>query len=208
MTKAQHRRRSLADMLRLAAVACMLAFPTSAFAEEASPQLPERQAGQKATQDRSAAAAQPRAFEPGLLDALGRWFSNSAANVNAGLKGTQETLTDLGGRAGDAAKGAASAATGAAKDAAEAAVGAAGDVAKFSATRVVTGRERCERAANGAPDCLTAANNVCRTNGFTTGRSLDIQSAQKCPARLWLSGRLPADGECAVETFVTRAACQ
>jgi hypothetical protein len=39
-------------------------------------------------------------------------------------------------------------------------------------------------------------------------RSLDTQSAQKCPARVWLSGRLPAENECPLETFVTRAVCQ
>jgi hypothetical protein len=175
----------------------------AAIAQQASPQTPGQSPAPPPVQSDDAAAS-PQPFQPGFLDALGRWFTSSAANVNAGLKGTQDTLTDLGGRAGDAAK----AASGAAKGAADVAVGAATDVARLPGTRVLTGRERCELAPNGAPDCRTAANNVCRGGGFGSGRSLDIQSAQKCPARLWLSGRLPAEGECAVETFVTRAVCQ
>jgi hypothetical protein len=78
----------------------------------------------------------------------------------------------------------------------------------LSSQHIVTGRERCAAAANGAPDCRSAADAACRAKGFASGKSLDTQSAQKCPARVWLSGRLPADGDCQLETFVTRSVCQ
>ena len=73
---------------------------------------------------------------------------------------------------------------------------------------MVTGRARCETAPNGAPDCIAAATSVCRGKGFQTGKSLDTQSEQKCPARVLLSGRAPNHAECPTEIFVTRAMCQ
>ena len=127
-----------------------------------------------------------RADSPGFLDAFNRWLDESAANFKSGMKGTQDTLSD-------AAKGV--------KDATDA-------IAKFPSARVVAGRELCQNAPNGSPDCRAAAETICLAKGFGSGKSLDTQSAQKCPARLWLSGRLPAEGECAVETHVVRAVCQ
>ena len=127
-----------------------------------------------------------RADSPGFLDAFNRWLDESAADFKSGMKGTQDTLSD-------AAKGV--------KDATDA-------IAKFPSARVVAGRELCQNAPNGSPDCRAAAETICLAKGFGSGKSLDTQSAQKCPARLWLSGRLPAEGECAVETHVVRAVCQ
>jgi hypothetical protein len=92
-----HRRRSAmralgAALLLLAASAPVLSQP-AAPAPEAQPVPPQQ----------AAPSGETTPFAPGFLDALGRWFSQSAEGVNAGLKGTQETLTSLGGQAGDAA---------------------------------------------------------------------------------------------------------
>jgi hypothetical protein len=155
-------------------------------------------------------AQPPRAnYQPGFIDAFGRFIGDSASKlnsrVNSQLKSTNETLGNLGsqttGAAKDAAEGAAQAAVGTAKQAAGAIIG-------LPSQHIVTGRERCAAAANGAPDCRTAADAACRAKGFAAGKSLDTQSAEKCPARVWLSGRLPADGDCQLETFVTRSVCQ
>ena len=73
---------------------------------------------------------------------------------------------------------------------------------------IVNGRARCEVAANGAPDCAAAAATVCRGKNFQTGKSVATQTEEKCSARVLLSGRSPAAGECKVETYVTRAVCQ
>ena len=44
--------------------------------------------------------------------------------------------------------------------------------------------------------------------GFNTGQPLDIRTAEKCTASLWVSGQNPATADCPVETVVLRAACQ
>ncbi len=63
-------------------------------------------------------------------------------------------------------------------------------------------------AGNGAPDCQTAATNACHAKGFSTGQPLDIRTAEKCTASLWVSGQNPGSTDCPVETVVLRAACQ
>jgi hypothetical protein len=73
---------------------------------------------------------------------------------------------------------------------------------------MVTGRARCIAAANGAPDCLAATEALCKSKGFTAGNSLDIQSAQRCKAHVWLSGRAAEPTDCTTESFVTRAVCR
>jgi len=185
-----------------AAAASVLLFSLAAMAQPS--QVPAQAA--------PAVPGTSRAAEPGLIQSIGRWFEDSFARLKAGVQGTSGTLGDLGDRAGGAAKGAAAAAKDAAKDAAkgaaEAAKGAADALARLPGARIVDGRERCAVAPNGAPDCRTAAETVCRGKGFGSGTSLDIQSAQKCPARIWLSGRTPDPTECDVESFVTRAVCQ
>jgi hypothetical protein len=142
---------------------------------------------------------------PGFIDAFGRFIGESAAKLNSQLnsqiKSTNETLGNLGSQTTDAARDVAKGAVGTATDAAGALVG-------LPNARIVTGRERCAAAANGAPDCRAAADATCRSKGFGSGKSLDTESAQKCPARVWLSGRFPAEGDCQLETFVTRAVCQ
>ncbi len=144
------------------------------------------------------------AYQPGMLDSVGRWFKQSYDRLGSNAQGARDTLGGLGERASGAAKeaaGAARQATAAAKDAADA-------VARLPSARVVEARARCTIAANGAPDCRQAAASVCQAKGFGSGSSLDIQSAQKCPARVWLSGRPPEPGDCEVQSFVTRAVCQ
>lgn len=138
---------------------------------------------------------------PGFIDAFGRFIDDSAAKLNSQLKSTNETLGNIGSQTGGAAKDAAIGAVGTARD-------AAGTIVGLPSARMVSGRERCGTAPNGAPDCRAAADAACRAKGFGAGRSLDTQSVQKCPARVWLSGHLPAPDECPHETFVTRAVCQ
>jgi hypothetical protein len=146
------------------------------------------------------AGAPDAGYQPGFIDAFGRFIGESAAKLDSQIKSTNEALSHLGSQTTDAAKGVAKDAVGVAKDAA-ALIG-------LPNARIFTGRERCAAAANGAPDCRAAANTACRNKGFATGKSLDTQSTQSCPARVWLSGRPPQDGDCRLETFLTRAVCQ
>jgi hypothetical protein len=137
-----------------------------------------------------AAVAPGKSFQPGFIDAFGRLLEQGAAKFKSDMQGAQENFDKLGKEARDAAK-----------DATSGFVGLPG-------ARVVSGRELCATAQNGAPDCVAAAAAVCRGKGFQTGKSLDTQSEQKCPARLLLSGRPPNDTDCATEIYVTRAMCQ
>jgi hypothetical protein len=73
---------------------------------------------------------------------------------------------------------------------------------------VVAGREFCPPAANGAPNCEVASAALCRAKGFKGGRSIDMQTEQRCPAEVWAAGRQPAESECVLESYVTRAICQ
>ena len=134
-------------------------------------------------------AEQPQpspAVQPWLLDALGRWFGDSKTRLDEQFKSTAD----------------------AAKSAADAAGQATGAILGLPGTRIVIGRERCAIAPNGAPDCAPAANALCRSKGLGAGRGLDINSAEKCPTWVWLSGRTPPEGACVTETFVLRALCQ
>lgn len=74
--------------------------------------------------------------------------------------------------------------------------------------QMVTGRSSCPFAANGAPDCKTGADLLCKTKGFTSGRSLDMDSSHNCSKEALLAGARSIKDICRTETFVTRAMCQ
>ncbi|MBX9774373.1 MAG: hypothetical protein K2Y71_08145 [Xanthobacteraceae bacterium] len=133
-----------------------------------------------------AAAEPPPSYRPGFIDALGRFLGGSKEAIDSQVRGTQETLGTIGSQARDAA----------------------GNVIAIPSARVITGRQLCPAASNGAPDCQQGADALCRAKGFQGGRNLDVTSAQRCPARVYLEARPPKEGECRTETYVTRAVCQ
>src|SRR3569623_1316590 len=121
---------------------------------------------------------------PGLVEECGKFLKDSASHLSSSWKGSQKTLEDLYAKTKDATE---------------------------SLTRVqsvITGRAACPMTANGAPDCVAAAEQMCKGKGFKTGKSLDIETAEKCSAKVYLYGRTGAPGECRTENFVTRAICQ
>lgn len=132
-------------------------------------------------------------------------------NAAATQRTMNERAAEFGKGAAEAGKGAAEFGKGAAeagKNAAEATKSAMEQVAKLPTARVVQGRERCELAANGAPDCQAAADALCKRQGFNSGKSMDFTSAEQCPTRVWMSGRQSQPGECTTLTFISRAMCQ
>ena len=135
------------------------------------------------------------ASQPGFFDAVGRWFDQGADNFRKFNEKAQENSRALTENAADARRKAANAT----KDAID-------SVSRLPNTRVVKGNERCELAANGAPDCQAAAEALCRKQGFQTGKSLEFTSAEQCPTRMLLSGRQSV--ECTTVTFISRAMCQ
>jgi hypothetical protein len=156
-------------------------------------------AGLAAAQD-AAKPAPPQAPPPqqqGFFGTLGRWWNQAADNFNAGVTGARDKFKDLGQEAGVAAR----ATVDNAKNAADA-------VARLPAARVVRGHEKCKNAPNGAPDCVAATVALCKSKGFENGgSSLDMTTADVCPAPVYLSGRNTGEG-CHTETFVSRALCQ
>jgi len=183
--------RSFAAIARAVLAAGALCLVTSAPAQEVRPpgEIPNQQPGEPAANP-SAAPAPDSVFRPGFVDTIGHWLNEGTTRFKSDLQGAQATFDQLGKETRDAAK-----------DATDAVVG-------LPNARIVTARERCAVAQNGAPDCQAAAAAACRDKGFQTGKSLDTQSEHKCPAQVLLKGRAPNDAECPTEVFVTRAVCQ
>ena len=182
----------------LAAVAGVLLLLTpAALAQEAVPLAPP-----------SAPAAQPApAPKPGLFEAIGRWFDEGAAEFQTHLRGAKQRIDSLGIDAAETNREIGDRAAGVGKGAVEVTKAAVGAVVRLPTTRVMKGHERCAAAPNGAPDCIAAANALCRKHGFSSGKSVDFTSAEECPVQVHLAGR-QAGAECYTVTFISRAMCQ
>jgi len=132
----------------------------------------------------------------GFISAVSRWFEEQTANVNSTFRDARKKVEGFSSAAGDAARTTVEGA----RDAADA-------VARIPVARAVSGHEKCQPAPNGAPDCVAAATTMCKAKGFGSGKSVDMTTAQVCPAKVYLSGRSTGP-ECTTETFVSRALCQ
>jgi hypothetical protein len=133
--------------------------------------------------------AEPPVARPGIFDAIERWFEDSKTQIDNQIKGTQQAIE------------------GAAKDAAKA--GQAGSaILGLPGSKVAQGRVRCVVAPNGAPDCVEASHALCRSKGYGPGKSLEVNTVNKCPAWVWLSGQPAPEGTCTTETYVLQATCQ
>lgn len=149
------------------------------MAQEPAPQDAQKQSGGAAN----------------VLGTVGKWLDDSFSTIGSTFKGAGGQVQNFGREAGVAAQSAGTAA----KDAADA-------MWKLPTARMVSGHEKCVLAPNGAPDCVAAANAVCKSKGFTSGKSMDMTTADKCPPRVWLGQAGPE--ACTTETFVSRALCQ
>ena len=127
---------------------------------------------------------------------MGQWFGQGADNFNAGVRNLRDRFQNLGHEAGEAAQ-----------TTVDNTKAAADAVARLPNTRVVYGHEKCKVAPNGAPDCIAAAVKVCKKKGFKGGSSVDMTTAEVCPAQVYLAGRNSGPG-CHTETFVSRVLCQ
>jgi hypothetical protein len=152
----------------------------------------------------SDAAPQAPAEKRGFFDDLSRWWNDSVADFNAKLKEQQSKIDDFNKKSAEAAKDAAAATQQTMKNAADA-------IVKSATSKVIEIHALCAVAGNGAADCVTAAAEACKGKGFSDGQPLDVRTAEKCNASLWLQGQgqqRSANAECPVETVVLRAACQ
>jgi hypothetical protein len=128
--------------------------------------------------------------DPGFFASVGQWFDRQ-------VTGAKDAFNNLGREAGIAAKTTADTA----KDAADTLTN------KLPATTLIAGHEICHIAPNGAPDCDTAATAICKGKGFKSGKSVDMTTAETCPAKVYMAGR-SSGPECKTETFVSSAICQ
>jgi Sec-independent protein translocase protein TatA len=140
----------------------------------------------------------PPVEKRGFLNDFGRWWDESIAKFKTKMKEQQSQLDEFNKKSSDAAKDAAAATQQAMKNAADA----------MRPSKMIEVHEVCAIAGNGAADCQAAATNACKSKGFSAGQPLDVRTAEKCNASLWVSGQNPASGACPVETVVLRAACQ
>lgn len=138
----------------------------------------------------------PKAEEPGFFHSIGRWFGEQADNLGSSIKDAGKKVQSFSHEAGVAAK-----------STVEGAKDAAGAVVRMPSARMATGHEKCQSAPNGAPDCVAAATAICKKKGFDSGKSMDMTTAENCPAQVLMSGRTTGP-ECRTETFVSRALCQ
>jgi len=147
-------------------------------------------------QDQTAVPNQKPQQSEGFFGYVGRWLEEQTGNVSASFNDARKRVEGFSRAAGDAAKTTVEGA----KDAADA-------VVRIPTARAISGHEKCQLAPNGAPDCVAAANTICKAKGFGSGKSLDMTTAEICPARVYLSGR-SSGPECTTDTFVSRALCQ
>jgi hypothetical protein len=180
------------DMRRRAALVAsafavvLMAATTSWPQQQDQPRLqlaPAEQAVPQATEP--APAPEPPRSNPGLVEEIGKLLKDSASGLSSTLPTPKEALDNLNAGAKGASDG-------------------LKRIAPLPSQAVVSGRALCPVAANGAPDCKAAAEQLCREKGYRDGASADIESTQKCSAKAYLSGQ----GACRTENFVTRAVCQ
>ena len=152
---------------------------------------------------------QPPAPERGgFFRELGRWWDGSVSFFGDRMKDARGRIDDMNRSSRDAAQGAVVATGNAMKSAAEATKGAATAIVRLPGTRVFEIHARCEPAANGAPNCPAAAEAACRARGFTSGRPLDVSTAEVCPPASFRTARAPVGDDCPIESVVLRAVCQ
>jgi hypothetical protein len=156
-------------------------------------------------------APQPPPPQPpapsGVFESIGRWMDQGAANIRSQMLGAKERMDRIHDEAAANRREFGEKAAEVGKGAAEVTKGAVDAVVRLPGARVMSGRERCGTAPNGAPDCISAAEALCRKHGFASGRSMDFTSAEECPARALLQGRQSTE-ECRTVTFISRAMCQ
>jgi hypothetical protein len=203
-------RRRTGDIRRAAAcfgsLAASLLFVQIALAQQVAPQ-PD------AAPTAPAAPVELKPEPRGLFEAIGRWFDEGTAGFRSHVAGARTSFDEFNQRAGETRKNIGDTAATMGRNAVGAGVTAAdvtrdamGAVAKLPMSRIVQGRERCNTASNGAPDCLAAAETLCRKHGFASGKSVDFTSAESCPVKAWLGDQ--SEAECRTVTFISKAMCQ
>jgi hypothetical protein len=172
----------------IATSVALFAATTVAWPQQPQTQMPAAAppAQDASSADQPAAPLEPPArSNPGLVEEIGKLLKGTTSSFPPSLPSPQQTIDGL-------------------NSSAKKATDSLSRIAPLSGQSVVIGRTMCIVASNGAPDCKSASDQLCREKGYKEGRSLDIEAAQKCSAKAYFSG----GGACKTENFVTRAVCQ
>ncbi len=170
-----------------AALLVMLGAVTTAWPQQTQPQPQTAPVQQTAPQVEPPPV--PERSYPGLIEELGKLLKDSASGLGStipAIPSASQTLDGLNSSAKDATDNLKRIAP------------------PLSGQTMAMGRMLCPAAANGAPDCKRGADQLCKEKGYAEGRSIDIESSQKCSAKAYFSGQ----GACRTENFVTKAVCQ
>jgi hypothetical protein len=171
-------------MILMTAVLVALGAATAAWSQQTPPPLQVAPAQQSAPPAAEPPPA-PERSNPGLIEEFGKLLKDSASGLSSTLPSPSQTIEGLNSSAKEATE-------------------SLKRIAPLSGQSMATGRTLCPAAANGAPDCKRGADQLCKEKGYAEGKSVDIESTQKCSAKAYFSG----NGACRTENFVTRAVCQ
>jgi len=173
-------------VVAIATLVALIGATTLAWPQQPQTQVvPPAQAAPPADQPPAAEPEPPSRSNPGLVEEIGKLFKGTTSSLTPSLPSPQQTIDGL-------------------NSSAKKATDSLSRIAPLSGQSVVVGRTMCIVASNGAPDCKSASDQLCREKGYKEGRSVDIEAAQKCSAKAYFSG----GGACRTENFVTRAVCQ
>jgi hypothetical protein len=140
----------------------------------------------QAAAPQAAPAPTPAPENPGLISEIGKLFHKLPT-----LKSPSETIDGLNERTKSATKGATETLTNLTRP-----------------SSMVSGRTICPMSNNGAPDCKAAAEKLCQEKGYKEGKSLTMDSAEKCSAKVLIPGRTRKPDDCHTDNYVTAALCQ
>lgn len=179
--------------LRLVVAVAMIA--TLAATEFASPQSAPAPAAPTAAPvpDTAAPAPAQPAENQGLVNEIGKLLKNPSSllpNFNTPRETTQDSKPDN------------------AQPVPPADVTPQKSPSRLTVPSMVTGRAMCPVSPTGGPDCKAAADALCKAKGFSEGKSLGSDSAEKCSGKVLIPGRARQPDDCRTESFVTRAWCQ
>ena len=187
---ADFRSSALVDMRRLAIVAAaviaILGAATTAWPQQSQPQAQPAPAEPPPV---TAPTPSPERNNPGLIEEVGKLLRDSASGLSSAIPSLPTPGQALDGLNSSA------------KDASD---NLKRITPPLSGQTMASGRMMCPAAVNGAPDCKLAADQLCKSKGYAEGKSLDIETSEKCSAKAYFSGQ----GACRTENFVTRAVCQ
>ncbi len=172
-------------MILMAAVLVAMVAATAAWSQQTQPQLQVAPSQLAAPPVIAPTPPVPERTNPGLIEEFGKFLKDSASGLSSTLPSPGQTLDGLNASAKDATD-------------------SLKRIAPLSSQTMASGRMLCPAAANGAPDCKRGADQLCKEKGYAEGKSVDIESSQKCSAKAYFSGQ----GACRTENFVTRAVCQ